>query len=277
MLNSLLLHLNTYDEDPATLPLIEKLLSTQRAKVRCLAITDTRQIQSLAQNGEAALYAAVEAEQLAAKTGRQKVLLEEFAARVTQSGIDFKVRCLRGNPLDLIPPDARFHDLLVTTWLGLVGREEKAKTRTICLTSLRRFAEQTGRPLLILPQTQQPIQRVILLYDGSLAAERAVKAYFHVHLWPTAELRLLATGRSEKEAKIHLQELKGYLHPLLTEFESGYVYGSARQSLVNYLDNWEADLVVLGISPRPRLFARLRPTAWERILRQTKKSLFVSA
>ena len=100
--------------------------------------------------------------------------LEEVAARFRPPGNTIETRIARGGPAEAIVDDAADADLIVMSTQGAGGGG-----RLLFGSVADRVARHAPAPTLLLrgghhPVATQPVQRIVVALDGSLAAERAL-------------------------------------------------------------------------------------------------------
>ncbi|MBL8848220.1 MAG: universal stress protein [Planctomycetaceae bacterium] len=271
MLNSLLFHLEADDRGTEAIPIVVDMAVQHGARLRGLMIADTRRLIASAVGCEAAVYAATEGELLQRQSQRQSTALSELTHACLQAGVDFDVRRLRGDPLELLPREARFHDLIVTTRPRPHDREGSSEG----ISTLTELAIRGAQPLLVLRDSRSVLKRVLLIYDGSVASERAIKQCLLQRLFHDAEMRLLAIGATDVEARRNLAEMAECLRHQQQEIELGHACGSLRQIAAAYIRKWDADVVVVG-APQRRILGFLWGGAVADTLRQTRAAVYVS-
>lgn len=273
MIQSLLLHVDGDDRGVAAIPAVVQLAALHRARVRGLMVVDTRKLIAAAVGCESAVYAAAEGQRLERQEELQSSALSQLAAACLRTGIDFDVRRLRGDPVELVPHEARFHDLVVTIWP--LRSEDNARAEGI--RTLTEFARRGAQPLLVLRDADRPPQRLLLVFDGTVASERAIQQFLAQQMFAEVEMRLLAIGGSEQQARNHLRQLSDCLRHCRGLVELGHMQGSLKQVLPKYVQKWDADLVVLGAPQRERFFSAPWGSAVADVLRDTPAALYLSS
>ncbi|MBX3437734.1 MAG: universal stress protein [Planctomycetaceae bacterium] len=276
MLKSLLFHVDSEDRMPCGVQTVVELARTHRARVRGLTIVDTRRVAQVAASCESAVYAVMEAERLERRAERQDTAITELAMSCLSAGVDFDVRRLRGDLMELLPREARFYDLVATSCPGPSEANDRDADWNLCVRDITELALRGAQPLLVLRGAGQRLERILLAYDGTLPAERAIKSFLYQQLFPQAEIRLLGIGRTEQAAKDRLQEMAEFVLPRRADVELGFVCGTVKASLVPYIEKWDADLIVLGMSRRNRMLQRVWGNAAVDALRQTNAAAYIS-
>lgn len=274
MLNSVLLHFGSARHDEPVIELGVDLARRSAARVRGLTLIDTRRLDALAASSEAACHAVSEGTRL----NRVEIEQDSVRARLSQAclaaGLDFDVRRVRGNPLEVLPPESQFHDLVVTAFPR--SGEPASDDSSLTAADLVDLLHQGVGPLLALRTPSRPLRRVLLVSDGAPHSARAIRQFVQQKLLPDAELRLLAIGRHEKQARESLREMADYCRSRTRAFESGWLRGSPRRALLPYALKWGADLVVLGVPRAGRVVRRLWRDPAEQILRTTEMALYAA-
>ena len=267
MLNSVLLYLEDEQQAKSVIRLGVNLAKAAKARVRGLTLIDTRSNDEARLN-ESAAYATLMNSRQVLVEHRQNQLKGDLSSACLKAKLDFDVRTFAGDPLSLLPREARFHDLVVTA--GFVGSDSAGLTSSDLLELVGRGVQ----PLLVLHPNQQAIRRVLLVCDGSEAAGRAIRSYLSLGILDNAEHRLLALGNNDQAARYALREMADYCTVRRPAIETGCVVGKVRHVLLPYVNKWQADLVVLGMSRGNRLYRRLFGDCSLKVLQQTSCALF---
>jgi nucleotide-binding universal stress UspA family protein len=250
------------------------LAASASARVRGLTLVDTRDVVD-AQTCEAAVFMKTALTRQALAERRQASARAELSRACLDAQLNFDVRRLAGDPLEVLPQEARFHDLVVTS-MGHVDRRLPAgTTMRLSVRDLTALLERGVQPLLILPAGQGTIERVLLVYDGSEAAGRTIRSYFNLGVLRDADHRLLAIGRDESSAQSALMEMADYCRARCPSLEVGFAVGRARRVLAPYAAKWQADLLVMGVSRSYRLLHPLLGHVSLELSNDVKCGLFV--
>lgn len=253
MLSSVLLHL---DDARQSDPVIRVGIDVARrcgARVRGLTMVDTRGVETACCR-ESAVYVLMEQNFQHYTEKKQEAVRAELSRACLEAGLNFDVRRERGNPLQVLPREARYHDLVIAS----IGGKASAATGSLALseTDVRDLLLQGVQPLVVVPNSLVEINRVLLVYDGSEAAGRGIRSYLNQQLFPAAEHRLLAVGTSQAEARLTLREMADYCAPRLPSLETGMACGKLPSTLSKYADKWQADMIVMGVGCDPGWFRR---------------------
>jgi nucleotide-binding universal stress UspA family protein len=259
MLHSVLLHLGSAQLGEPVIELGVHLARRSAAKVRGLSLVDTRRLATLS-TSEAACYANHETVRLHRVEAEQDGVRASLSQACLAAGLDFDLRRVRGNPLEVLPTESQFHDLVVTSFPR--PGERDADDAPLSAADLVDLLFHGVQPLLV--------------GDGTQPAARAIRQFVQQAFWPDAELRLLAVGPSEERARATLREMADYCRGRNLVFESGWLCGTTRHVLAPYALKWGADLVVLGVPRAGRVVRRLWGEPAEQILQKTELALYAA-
>ena len=271
MLNSVLLHLEGTDHAKSVIQMGVSLARQAEARVRGLTLLDTRRSEAAWQS-DSAVLAVIEARRQAGAKQLQEAVRVDLSRACLEARLDFDVRQLSGDPLQILPQEARFHDLVITS--VNTGREPEPGDLTP--RDVLRLLARGVQPLLVVQAEQPPIERVLMVYDGHDAAGRAIRSFINLGILANAEHRLVAIGGDEASARTGLREMADYCAGRRS-FETGCLTGNAGRVLLPYAEKWQADLIVLGVGPSNRLLRCLLGCAPLKLLRKLPCGLYVAA
>lgn len=267
MINSLLLHFDCAPTAAGLIPFSVSLAARLEARIRGLTILDTRRLSTLATSCESAVHCTRELERLALVDVSQESLRAQLANACDVAGVQHDWRQWRGDPVALLPSEAQFHDLVVTA-VTSPGEQEDLTPQDVV-----RLVERDAHPLLVL-RPRLRVKRTLLVCDGEPSSASAIRQFLLQRLFPECELRLLAVGTNEHEARDRLHAMTDYAQRQRTELESGYLRGSISKALIPYAEKWQADLIVIGVTQRKSLFRPLAQQPVEQILRKTNLGVY---
>ena len=255
-----------------------RLARRHAARVRGLSLTDTRYFQSLTSSCEAAACAVTEQSRIHLAEKRYSVARADLTQACLAANLNFDVRAISGDPFELLPQESRFHDLVVAHFpepddaIAAADDEPRMSARDFVDLALRGV-----QPLLVVRRRVQPLERVLLIYDGTPESGRAVRSFVSQGLTPDAEHRLLAIGDSERASRDALHQMAEYFQRRGTTLETGWICGPSRKVLVPYAEKWNADLLVMGATRTNPLLRRLLGETAQDALRRLSSALYLAA
>ncbi len=201
---------------------------------------------------------------------------EELSRACLRAKLNFDVRRISGDPLEILPAESRFHDLVIISQGKNDHRLAPGIAQvTVSLGEMLQLLRRGVQPLVVLPMEMRPIERVLLVYDGTEASARAIRSYLSLGVMREADYRLLAIGGDEDQACSLLAEMGEYCASHLPMIEMGCVVGKMRRVLMSYAAKWEADLLVLGVERNQGWMQRLAGRASLDLAGALNCSLFV--
>lgn len=275
MLNSLLLHLEGPEQAESVIRVGVALARESAARVRGLTLADTRRAEE-ATRGEAAIYVVLEQKRQAWVEQRQETVRECLSRACLAAGLNFDVRRGSGNPLRVLPREAHFHDLVITA-LQHKRKSSEGSLVNLSPVDLIELLRRGVQPLMVVHTQLHTINRVLLAYDGSEAAGRAIRTFLNQGICAGAEHRLLAIGGDERAAALALREMADYCLAHRPTLETGYARGKVRSVLRTYAKKWQADLVVMGAAHGPHLLHRLLGHTAFDLLNQQECAVYVAS
>ena len=269
-LSRILVHLADPGESSSVVSNALRLGIQKRAHLRGLTIVDTsRLLRDLASEGSA-VSAAYESERLSAGEAQREESRMNFSTGCLAASLDFDLCRRQGDVATILQAESRFHDLLITSTPA--GRSPGIDE--ISTPDVAKIIRTSHCPTLVLRDSTCELGRVLLVHDGSKACSRAIASFRAQRLLPEATVRLLAVGDSQESAKALLAEQLDLILPDRANFEHGYLAGKASKLVPEYAKNWEADLVVYGVSEKSSIVESLLRQASLRVLDQTSASLY---
>lgn len=275
MMKSVLLYLESTDQAAPVIECGVSLARQTEARVRGLTLVDTRDLDE-AQDCESAVYLSMAHSRHAFTECIHESARAKLSRACLQARLNFDVRRISGNPLEVLPAESRFHDLVIAS-PGRVDQRlpPSAARATLSLGDMLQLLQRGVQPLLVVPPRMKFAERVLFVYDGSNAAGRAIRSYANLGILSNSTHRLLAVGPDEMRAKSSLGEMADYFASRFDDLEVGYAAGRLRRVVTSYATKWEADMLVLGLSSGRSWVQRLLGRASLDLVDQLNCALFV--
>ncbi len=192
-------------------------------------------------------------------------VLKKCAAILAKERVPFKSEKLHGPPADLICEQAYLADLVL---IGVRGEFARWKSK-IGGATLEVVVRQCDKPTLITPETYREIRRLLVAYDGSKKANKALQmaAYFAANL--SAPLAVLTVHDADQLRQKYLQEAQTYLEAYAVETELIGIGGSPEKNIVNMAEERGMDLIVMGAFGHNRIREAILGSTTEYVMRNT--------
>ncbi|MBN4056158.1 universal stress protein [Rhodothermus sp. AH-315-K08] len=183
-----------------------------------------------------------------------QTLIAAFDAIVKAAGIEFTELVQEGVPFRRIVEDMKYHDLLV------VGKEPhffyshpKEATQT-----LARVVKKTIGPTLIVAKKHVPIKKVLIAYDGSLAAAQSLRSFVTSKPFgKDLEVRLMQVyADNQQEAELELSLAADFMRAHDVNPAVLALSGENPEAVISQqIEQFGADVVVAGAHSKSRIRA----------------------
>jgi nucleotide-binding universal stress UspA family protein len=218
------------------------------ALVNCLAVIDLQSIESSTRGGGIGsfYYAEKLQEKLTDETRTlARKLMAEYEQIMVEAGIRHGEFIREGVPFERIVEDMKVHDILI------VGKDPhffyahpKKDTHTVA-----RVVKRTIAPTLVVDSVYRDVKRVVIAYDGSDAAARAISRF--VHLQPFGQnvaVDLLSVYQKDSsDVELMLNLMKEFISEHGFACNSVALSGSrTSDEIIKYVDETSTDLLVAG-------------------------------
>lgn len=180
---------------------------------------------------------------------RVEKAIEEFEDACRRTDTPHAVAREAGDPFEELISLCRYHDLTI---LGLKGLFEYGVVHNPddYLISLIR---QHVRPILAVAESHREIKRVLIAYDGSMPAAKAMKQFAQARLFDDLTVKIVCFHKKPEDAEKLLADADTYCRAHGLDVSAEYQEGTTRETLLPHAEEWNADLVVLGSSTKSRM------------------------
>jgi nucleotide-binding universal stress UspA family protein len=199
--------------------------------------------------------------------------LERFALRCVEAGVAFKLLEDTGLPYAKIVLEAQRYDLVVLgqqTYFHFATQEGPDETLTQVL-------KNTPRPVIAVPETLGDTTPVMVAYDGSVQAARALHAFQASGLAASQEVHVVSVGTDHVEAGRHADRAVEFLR--FHEVQAiAHVFSpspSTAETILEQAGQLHAGLLVMGCYGQPTLREFFLGSVTRTVLKQTRVPLFL--
>jgi nucleotide-binding universal stress UspA family protein len=199
---------------------------------------------------------------------------ERFLGRCRSAGVIGRAVMLEGSPADEVRATAAVHDVIV------IGRDTDFHSEPSggLANTVEQILKGNPRPLVITPQAvRPPLSRILIAYDGSIPAARALQIFTLLGLARDCELHVVSVDPDLRVAERKVREASAY-----TEL---YGYGCDKHAIKSATDPSEvvtglvshigADVLVMGAYGHRGWREALLGSCTTRLLSKGVTSLFV--
>ena len=193
-------------------------------------------------------------------------VLEKCAKIFTKEKIQFTTEKLHGPPSDIINEKSHLVDLLV---IGARGEYAKWKSKLVGAT-MDAVARQCNKPIFISIQSFREIANILVAYDGSDKANRALQlaAYFATKL--DVGIKVLTVHDNKRLRKKFLDEAATYLDSYSVTVESLGTSGNPEKEIIQAAEENNCGIIVIGASGHSRIREAILGSTTEHVIRNTK-------
>lgn len=227
-----------------------------QAQTKVLFVTDIRQkvVSTGNLSGSIGLGAS---EQLLSKLvnlEHEKAKLNNKRARLILQTADQVLKAEGLKEVELINPTGFlvdcFHDFEADSDLVVLGkRGEAAEFASGHLgANVDRIVRSSTKPCLVTPQTFDPIERLLIAYDGSPTGKRILTFLTNAHGFKGVEIHLLMVAKSDSEAvrSQELAEAHRSLQQAGLNLTASLLIGDPEQVIAQYIEQHQISLLLMG-------------------------------
>jgi nucleotide-binding universal stress UspA family protein len=264
-------------DKPSTTVATQRAINLARlhgAEIAGMTVVNTAALESV---GPTPLGAANQARQL--REHRREVTIEhveeavqQFARQCSEAGITHEIFREEGKPLERMIQLSRYYDLVILNLHELFDYGVAAEPDETVL----KLIHAGVRPILACAPAHGDIRKILVAYNGSIEAAKAMRRLIHLRVWPHAEFKLICFELARAEASALLEDAARFCraHGVTPEVE--YAQGSPRQGLLEAARAWGADLIAIGASTRHRLLHRIVGDVPHTLIKTSDRHLFLA-
>jgi nucleotide-binding universal stress UspA family protein len=199
--------------------------------------------------------------------------LERFALRCSEAGVPFKLLEDVGLPWEQILVEAQRYDLI------LLGQQTyfHFETQQSPCETLHKVLKNSPRPVVTAPERPSSGSAVLVAYDSSLQAARALQAFQASGLHEGQKLHIVSVAENHVEAARHagraaeflrFHEIHAHVHPLCSS-------APPAEAILDQVRRLNASLLVMGAYGQPTLREFFLGSATRTVLKESQVPLFL--
>lgn len=198
--------------------------------------------------------------------------IKQFRAQCEEADIRFTIERETGDLFERMIAHARYNDVTIFGLKSLFDYGFTAEPRD----ALIRLVSQGVRPIIAVSRQFRSIRNVLIAYSGSMESAKAMRRFVQLNLWPNVRLWIVHFGKRDNSSVQLLKDASDYCrdHGYLNETE--LVEQSAREHLIEYAQQNDMDLIVMGNSIRNLLFRHLLGDTVLNVIQQSDRPLFLA-
>ncbi len=207
------------------------------------------------------------------KLQKGKLLLQAAKERAQQAGVSDPLCNQRHG--GLIESLIELEDQIRVLVLGLRGRIHDNQSNQIG-AKLEVIIRSLHRPILIVNEAFTTPQRIMIAYDGSKAADKAIEMVAASPLYKGLNCHLVCVNKNEATAtKLFEQASKKLMTAGGIELISAKLQGNAAQELCQYQQQHNIDMTIMGAFSHTRIHDILLGSFTHKMLIKSNKPLLL--
>ena len=173
---------------------------------------------------------------------KARLILETHAATVRGAGLECATRHETGVVSRVICEAAATHDAIV------VGRRGEHATWSGFLlgSTVEEVVRGCAKPVLVTPRQERPLTRILVAYDGSRTANRALGLAATLAAGLDLPLVAVCVSSDEREGRTILAEAESYLEPHRLRVKAVLESGSPVEGTLQVAQRESCDLIIMG-------------------------------
>jgi nucleotide-binding universal stress UspA family protein len=242
------------------------------ARVAGIAVIDQ---PSITESSAKAIVAADDVYRSEMQDAREHIatFLSQFRQRCEAAGIDFTIVRETGPPIAEILLEVQRHDII------LLGKETYFRFETQQREDdvANEIIQHSPRPVVVLPQQVEEKDAVVIAYDTSLQAAKALGAFLATGIGESRSLHLVSVSDREDRAQQMLQWAADYLelHTLAAQCHAVATDEPVGEVLLEKASQLDAGLLVMGVYGKPALHSFFFGSTTKFILEKTTLPVLV--
>lgn len=210
-----------------------------------------------------------------ADNARRNEAAEQFQKACNKAGITFSIRHDKGFSYTDLKEESLFADLIIISELETFSKY-KTKSPTLFIKDL---LAGIHCPVLVVPDTFKPVEKIILLYDGSLSSMHAIKMFSYLFdNFFNKPIHVLTVKENYMSNRLpHNKLMRIFIRQHFTKPNFSILKGEAKEQIIGYLRSTkENKLVVLGAYHRSEVSRWLKMSMADVLMKEMDIPLFIA-
>ena len=276
MLKSLLIGVHGSPWSQAACEIGINWAASLRIPITCLGVVDLAALTPAepVPLGGTRYKAERDAEAIASGRQRIEAALEDAAQRAAAAGVECRLLTREGSPSALLGEEAQRHDLVIVGRRALPESDRDPRATETLMEILR----HTPRPVVAAGQSIPNSAHVVIAYDGSAQAARALQSFVASGLYEGRTLHLVGITDTPDAMRPALARGADYLHAhaLPAEIHVLPVGRSVAETLSGFAGGMPAGILVMGVYGQPWYKELLFGSVTRGVLAQIPVPLFLN-
>ncbi|WOI56298.1 universal stress protein [Palleronia sp. LCG004] len=182
---------------------------------------------------------------------RGRAILEDAKAILEEAGVHATEHLRHGDLIEAIADKQDDAEMI------LIGKRGEAAdfAKEHLGSNLERVMRAIEKPLFVVSRAFRPIERILVAYDGSASAMRAIEYLSRSPITKGLSVRIVTVGHSDDQTRKRLADARSKLERAGMQVDTDIVSGQPETAIGTVVEEDRFDLLVLGASGHSRLRA----------------------
>ena len=243
------------------------------ATITGVAIIDQPGIQSASGPvpiGGAHYDVKLEDQQLEETQAKAKAILEGFERICDEKKINVVLHADTGSPVSELIEESKFHDFIV------IGKQTSFEYDTNeTYGTLERVLKNGLIPVLAVSDSVREIKKVLVAYDNSIPASKAVHMFLLLGIWGACDITLLTVNNDAAAAQELLGNLGGFFESYGIKPTLATRSGHPDTVVKSYIAENDIDMLVMGAYGRKSVREFFVGSVTHHLIHETEIPLFL--
>ncbi len=211
-----------------------------------------------------------EDQQLEETEEKAKAILDDFARICDDRQINAVLHADTGSPFSEIIEESKFHDFIV---IGKRTFFEYSANETY--GTLERILKNGLTPVLAVPDSVREIKKVLVAYDNSVPASKAVHMFLLLNIWNACDITLLTVNDDSETAQGLLDNLGEFFESYGIKPNLATRSGHPDTAVKSYIAENDIDMLVMGAYGRKSVREFFVGSVTQHLIQETTIPLFL--
>ena len=212
----------------------------------------------------------LEEQQLHETEEKAKAILDDFARICDARKINAILHADTGSPVAELVEESKFHDFIV---IGKQTSFEYNANETY--GTLQRVLRNGLIPVLAVPDSMQEIKKVLVAYDNSVPASKAVHMFLLLGIWNACDITLLTVNDDADAGEQVLNNLQEFFESYGIKPNLATVSGHPDTAVKSYIAENDIDMLVMGAYGRKSVRKFFVGSVTQHLIQETAIPLFL--
>ena len=197
-------------------------------------------------------------------------ILDDFSRICDDRNINAILHADTGSPVSELIEESKFHDFIV------IGKQTSFEFNTNeTYGTLQRVLRNGLIPVLAVPDSVRDIQKVLVAYDNSIQAAKAVHMFLLLGIWNACDITLLSVNDDAEAAQTLLDTLAEFFGSYGMEPDIATRSGHPDTVIKSYIAENDIDMLVMGAYGRKSVREFFVGSVTQHLIQETTIPLFL--